>query len=137
LTEFPTYFKIQYHLYRIFKTGFGTLCNQFPHTNFAVMAPETFSLAGKTALITGSGRENGIGAAIAKAFARNGAFVAIHYVSEQTKARAEKLATDIAQEFGTKTTVVQGCVENHSTAKKMVEQALKGLNTDHIDILGM
>jgi NAD(P)-dependent dehydrogenase (short-subunit alcohol dehydrogenase family) len=50
------------------------------------MAAETLSLAGKTALVTGSSRENGIGAAIARALAQNGASVAIHYVSEHLKA---------------------------------------------------
>ena len=101
------------------------------------MVAETLSLAGKTALITGSGRENGIGAAIARTLARNGASVAIHYVSEQSKARAEKVAIDINQEFGTKTTVVRGGVENSDTAKSMVEQVLKAFDVDHIDILGM
>lgn len=101
------------------------------------MSPDTLSLAGKTALVTGSGRETGIGAAIARALARNGASVAIHYVSEGSKARAEKVANDINKEFGTKTTVVQGGVENYGTAKNMVEHVLKALSVDHIDILGM
>ena len=105
--------------------------------NLLDMAAETLSLAGKTALITGSGRESGIGAAIARTLARNGASVAIHYVSEESKARAEKVAIDINQEFGTKTTVVQGRVENYDTAKSMVEQILKAFDVDHIDILGM
>jgi NAD(P)-dependent dehydrogenase (short-subunit alcohol dehydrogenase family) len=100
------------------------------------MSPDTISLAGKAAIITGSGRENGIGAAIAKAFARNGASVAIHYVSETSKAGAEKIATSIANEFGTKTTVVHGLVGDRNVAKRIVEQALEGLETDHIDILG-
>jgi NAD(P)-dependent dehydrogenase (short-subunit alcohol dehydrogenase family) len=100
------------------------------------MEAETRSLAGKTALITGSGRENGIGAAIARTLARNGASVAIHYVSEHSKARAEKVASDINHEFGTKTTVVQGRVENPDTAKSMVAQILKAFDVDHIDILG-
>lgn len=101
------------------------------------MPADTLSLAGKTALVTGSGRETGIGAAIARALARNGASVAIHYVSEGSKARAEKVAMDISQEFGTKTTVVQGGVENPDAAKSMVEQILRAFGVDHIDILGM
>lgn len=101
------------------------------------MAPETLSLAGKTALITGSGKENGIGSAIARALARNGASVAIHYASEHSKVRAEKVAIDINREFGTKTTVVQGRVENYETAKSMVKQILNAFSVDHIDILGM
>jgi NAD(P)-dependent dehydrogenase (short-subunit alcohol dehydrogenase family) len=101
------------------------------------MAAETLSLAGKTALVTGSGRESGIGAAIARALARNGASVAIHYVSEQSKARAEKVASDINKEFGTKTTVVQGRLEHHATAKSIVEQTMMAFDVDQIDILGM
>lgn len=101
------------------------------------MTADTLSLAGKTAFITGSGRENGIGAGIARTLARNGASVVIHYVSEPSKARAEKVAADIGREFGTKTTVVQGSVDSYSTVTRMVEQALKALGTDHIDILGM
>ncbi|KAF4250498.1 hypothetical protein CNMCM8980_000866 [Aspergillus fumigatiaffinis] len=99
------------------------------------MSADTLSLAGKTALVTGSGRETGIGAAIARALARNGASVAIHFVSESSKARAEKVAVDINKEFGTKTTVVQGGVENYDTARNMVEQILKAFSVDHIDIL--
>jgi NAD(P)-dependent dehydrogenase (short-subunit alcohol dehydrogenase family) len=101
------------------------------------MPADTLSLAGKTAIVTGSGRENGIGAAIAKAFARNGAYVAIHYVSDSSKAGAEKIAADLAKEFGNKTTVVHGPVGSASAAKSIVEQALRGLEADHIDILGM
>lgn len=100
------------------------------------MTVDTLSLAGKTALVTGSGRENGVGAAIARGLARNGAPVALHYVSQGSKARAEKSAADIAKEFGTKTTVVHGSVSDFSTTREMVSEALRGLGTDHIDILG-
>ncbi len=101
------------------------------------MSPDTLSLAGKTALITGSGRGNGIGAAIAKTLARNGASVAIHYVSEKSRAGAQKIATDIANEFGSKTAVVQGPVGNPDTARSIVKQTLEGLEADHIDILSI
>ncbi len=101
------------------------------------MTADTLSLAGKTVLITGSGKENGIGAAIARCFAKNGAAVAIHYVSEQSKVKAEKTAANIVRDFGTKTTIVHGPVNDHNATKAMVEQTLKGLDTDHIDILGM
>lgn len=99
------------------------------------MSPDTLSLAGKVALITGSGRENGIGAGIARAFARNGANVAIHYVSERSKAGAHKVAEDIAKDFGVKTTVVYGQVSDPGVAKSIVEGTLKGLGADKIDIL--
>ena len=98
---------------------------------------ETLSLAGKFALVTGSSKENGIGAAIARGLARNGASVAIHYVSDSSKSRAEGVATNITKEFGTKTTLVRGAVEEFGTAQTIVEDTLKGLGTDHIDILGM
>ena len=100
------------------------------------MAPDSLSLAGKTALITGSGRENGVGAAMARAFAKNGAAVAIHYVSAGSKSRAEKVAADIAREYGNKTTVVHGSVSDYKTTREIVAQALKGLGAEHIDILG-
>ncbi|KAI0437856.1 hypothetical protein F4803DRAFT_570330 [Xylaria telfairii] len=99
------------------------------------MSPDTLSLAGKVALITGSGRDNGIGAAIARAFARNGASVALHYVSDRSKAGAHQIAADLTKEFGSKTTVVHGPVANSDSARSIVEQTLKGLGTDHIDIL--
>jgi NAD(P)-dependent dehydrogenase (short-subunit alcohol dehydrogenase family) len=82
------------------------------------MTADTLSLKGKTALVTGSGRENGIGAAIARAFARN-------------------VAADLSREFGTKTTVVQGAVEKASNATKIVKETLEGLGASQIDILGM
>ena len=85
------------------------------------MPPDTLSLAGKIALVTGSGRENGIGAAIAKAFARNGASVAIHYVSENVKSRAQKVAKDLTEEFGSRITVVHGPVGSSDGAKSIVE----------------
>jgi len=42
------------------------------------MSADTLSLLGKTAFVTGSGKENGIGAGIARNLARNGASVVIH-----------------------------------------------------------
>ncbi|KAH8883306.1 short chain dehydrogenase reductase [Thozetella sp. PMI_491] len=99
------------------------------------MTADTLSLAGKTALITGSGRENGLGAAVARAFARNGAFVAIHHVSDSSKSRAEAVAASISKEFGVKTTVVRGAVEEYGVAERVVRQALEGLGVTHLDIL--
>lgn len=100
------------------------------------MPADTFSLAGKTAIVTGSGRENGIGAAIARALARNGAAVAIHYSSASSKERAEKVASDMRTEFGVDSTVIEGTVEDREIARGLVKQAMSGLNAEHIDILG-
>lgn len=102
----------------------------------ATMPADTLSLAGKIAIVTGSGRENGIGAAIARALARNGAAVAIHYSSASSQGRAEKVASSIRMEFGVATTVIEGAVENRETAREMVKRARSGLNAERIDILG-
>jgi NAD(P)-dependent dehydrogenase (short-subunit alcohol dehydrogenase family) len=56
------------------------------------MTHDTLSLDGKVAIVTGSGRENGIGAAIANALARNGAAVTINYVSDSSAPRAAAVA---------------------------------------------
>jgi NAD(P)-dependent dehydrogenase (short-subunit alcohol dehydrogenase family) len=101
------------------------------------MTVDTLSLAGKSALITGSGRENGIGAAIARALARNGAAVALHYMSEESKPRAEKVAADLIKQYGANVTVVHGSVSDYKTTREMISHALEGLGVDHIDILGM
>ncbi|KAF3915481.1 hypothetical protein ABW21_db0201687 [Orbilia brochopaga] len=100
----------------------------------AQFTPESLSLAGKVAIVTGSGRENGIGAAIARALARNGAAVMIHHVSESSKPRAEKIVAEL-RAHGAKADLVQGDVSVPEDAAKIVNAALKKLNTDHIDIL--
>lgn len=100
------------------------------------MAVDTLSLASKTALITGSGRQTGIGAFIARTLAKNGANIAIHHVSEESKSRAEKVAADLANEFGVKTTVVHGSLDDYNATKAIVSQAINGLGVDCIDILG-
>ena len=51
-------------------------------------APETLSLAGKVAVVTGAGREPGIGAGIATALARNGAAVVVNFKSDDTRSKA-------------------------------------------------
>ncbi|KAK6844710.1 hypothetical protein PG995_014820 [Apiospora arundinis] len=99
------------------------------------MTVDTLDLSGKVAIVTGSGRENGIGAAIARALARNGASVAIHYVSESTKPRAEKLAANIRKEFGAQVAVIQGPIEKLETAQDIVSKTLQAFNATSIDIL--
>ena len=64
------------------------------------MSPDSLSLAGKVAIVTGSGRENGIGAAIALNLARSGARVTINYVSEASAPRAEKVKAMIEKDVG-------------------------------------
>jgi NAD(P)-dependent dehydrogenase (short-subunit alcohol dehydrogenase family) len=99
------------------------------------MAPDTFSLAGKIAIVTGSGRENGIGAAIAHTLARNGARVVINHVSDSSAPRAAKVAAGI-QSIGADVIIVQADVSTPEGAAKLANETLKGFNTDSIDILG-
>lgn len=98
------------------------------------MTADTLSLAGKVAIVTGSGRENGIGAAIASALARNGAAVTINYVSETSGPRAQIVANKIRAEGGN-ATVIRAAVDQEG-AKALVEGTLKAFGTDKIDILG-
>lgn len=100
------------------------------------MTPDTFDLTGKVAIVTGSGRENGIGAAIVRALARNGAAVTINHVSESSGARAQKFAAQIRSEGG-KVTVIAADVTTPEGAEKLAKGTLEAFGVDHIDILGM
>lgn len=98
---------------------------------------DSLSLAGKTAIVTGSGKENGIGAAIALALARNGARVAINYVSEATAPRAATVAASIEAVAGKGSVVViQQDIATPEGTKKLVAEAIKAFGVDRIDILG-
>ncbi|KAI1130250.1 NAD(P)-binding protein [Nemania abortiva] len=92
------------------------------------------SFQGKVAIITGSGRPNGIGAAIAMALAARGACVTLNYVSDASAPRAAKLAESIRAKGG-KATVVGGDVGDPEVATKLVKETLAAFNTDKIDIL--
>ncbi|KAG5972388.1 hypothetical protein E4U55_000832 [Claviceps digitariae] len=98
------------------------------------MAVDTLSLEGKVAIVTGSGRENGIGAAIALALARNGASVVVNHVSDSTAPRAKKVA-DMLRKAGGNALVVQTGVDTLEGAEEIVKKTLEGFQTDHIDIL--
>lgn len=101
------------------------------------MAPDTLSLAGKVAIITGSGKENGIGAGIAFALARNGANVVINYVSDASGPRAEKVAENIKSQCGgANAVVVRADVTTPEGATKLVQESLKAFGVKTIDILG-
>ncbi|KAL7921789.1 hypothetical protein ACQKWADRAFT_321137 [Trichoderma austrokoningii] len=97
---------------------------------------DSLSLSGKTAIVTGSGKENGIGAAIALALARNGARVAINYVSEATAPRAAKVAANIEAVAGKgSVVVVQQDISTPEGTKILVDQVIKAFEVDSIDIL--
>lgn len=71
------------------------------------MAPDTFSLAGKVAIVTGSGRESGIGARIASTLARNGASVVLNFVSDASIPRAAATAEKLRKEYSVKVATMQ------------------------------
>ncbi|KAL7902721.1 hypothetical protein HDV63DRAFT_413210 [Trichoderma sp. SZMC 28014] len=97
---------------------------------------DSLSLAGKIAIVTGSGKENGIGAAIALALARNGARVAINYVSEATAPRAAKVAASIEAVAGKNSVaVIQQDISTPEGTKKLVAEVINAFEVDRIDIL--
>jgi 3-oxoacyl-[acyl-carrier protein] reductase len=57
-------------------------------------APETFSLAGRVALVTGAGSPDGIGFAAARLLGRLGAAVAVTATTERARSRAEELQAE-------------------------------------------
>lgn len=100
------------------------------------MAPDTLSLAGKVAIVTGSGREDGIGAGIATAFARNGAGVVLNFVSDSTITRAETVVDKLREQYGVTLATVQADITSPEGAARLAEETLKAFETKHIDILG-
>lgn len=99
------------------------------------MTPDTLDLHGKVAIITGSGKETGIGARIATTLAQNGAFVVINHVSDATASRAAGVVKTI-NDLGGKAIVVRADVSTVEGAKRLVDESLASLKIDHIDILG-
>lgn len=88
----------------------------------------TGRLKGRRALITGA--DSGIGRAVALAFAREGADVAISYLSEEQDAQeTERLVT----EAGRKAILLPGDIGEHAVSEAVAEKAIEALG--NIDIL--
>jgi len=85
-------------------------------------------LAGKGVLITGA--STGIGAALARAFAVEGAHVAVHYNASEAEAKA--VENDILVAGGT-VHLVRGDLGQQGEARRVVEEAAKALG--RLDIL--
>jgi 3-oxoacyl-[acyl-carrier protein] reductase len=91
--------------------------------------PHTQALAGRTAIVTGSGRN--IGRAIALAFARGGANVVINGHSDRAAVDA---VVEEAQVLGVKALAVMADVGDHKAVADMVEQAAKKFGSVDIAI---
>jgi len=85
-------------------------------------------LAGKVAVVTGASK--GIGGAIAKSLAAEGASVVVNYAS--SKAGADKVVADITKAGG-KAVAVAGDVSKAAAAQGIVDAAVKQYG--HLDIL--
>jgi 3-oxoacyl-[acyl-carrier protein] reductase len=85
-------------------------------------------LKGKVAVVTGASK--GIGAAIAKAFAAEGASVVVNYASDKAGANAVVSAITAA---GGKAVAVGGDVSKAAEAQGIIDAAIK--NYDRLDIL--
>ena len=85
-------------------------------------------LAGKVALVTGASK--GIGAAIARSLAAEGAAVVVNYAS--SKAGADAVVGDITGKGG-KAVAVQGDVSRSADAKAIVDTAIKAFG--RLDVL--
>jgi len=90
-------------------------------------------LQDKVAIVTGGSR--GIGAGIAKVFAQHGCtHIAITYMSNRDAAN-ETLEAIRDINSSIKTCAIAADVRDVDCGKKIVDQALKDLETDHIDVV--
>lgn len=85
-------------------------------------------LAGKVALVTGG--DSGIGRAVALAFAREGADVAISYLNEHEDAKETKRVVEAA---GRRAILLPGDLVEEAQCKKIVEETVKQLG--RLDVL--
>lgn len=85
-------------------------------------------LAGKVALITGA--DSGIGRAVALAFAREGADVAVAYLSEHEDAKETQA---LIEQAGQRAILLPGDLVDETHCRRLVQETVKQLG--HIDIL--
>jgi len=95
---------------------------------------DLLSLKGKVAIVTGSGRPNGMGAATAYALAARGAKVVIHYVSPSSGEKAKQVIEKV-KSLGSDAVAVQADLQEDGAGKILVDATLKAFNTKSIDII--
>ncbi|HET6225353.1 MAG TPA: SDR family oxidoreductase [Bacteroidia bacterium] len=110
------------------KPGIENKMKEAPKFNSEVTDPGK-KLIGKVALITGG--DSGIGRAIAVTFAKNGADVAICYLSKEKK-DAEK-TKEIIKEFGTRCLLLPQNLNTEKHCKRIVQETIKAYK--RLDIL--
>jgi NAD(P)-dependent dehydrogenase (short-subunit alcohol dehydrogenase family) len=114
-----------------------TLKKLTAHSDMANASDALLFLRDKVAIVTGSGKENGIGAGIAIALAGAGARVVINHVSTATAPRAAQVAAGIDKKAGKATAiVVQADISTAEGARVLVDETLSRLGVNHIDVLG-
>jgi short chain dehydrogenase len=88
--------------------------------------PPSLSLAGKSAIVTGSSR--GIGRGLALLLAQRGAAVAITYTSDHSTAQAESLSAEI--NALTRASIIKADLASPDCGRKVIQGALRGLGVD-------
>ena len=94
----------------------------------------SLSLQGKVAIVTGSGKTRGIGAAIATLLVHHGAAVILNYVSPSTGPSAATVAQSITAAGG-QALAVQADISRPDEAQKLVQAAVNAFG--RLDILGL
>ncbi|KAK8102412.1 hypothetical protein PG984_015558 [Apiospora sp. TS-2023a] len=89
-------------------------------------------LSGKTAIVTGSSKPNGIGAAIAAALAEQGANIVVHYAKSEQGA---KEVVKTLQGMGVKAVAIQADAASADFGTKLVQGTLEAFGTSVIDII--
>lgn len=84
---------------------------------------------GKVALVTGS--STGIGAAVAKALARDGYDIALHY--NRSPERAQEVQAEI-EAMGVKTCLLHGDTSDAETPRRLVREAVEKLGRLDVDV---
>ena len=87
-------------------------------------------LSGRRAVVTGAGRRNGLGRAIALALARNGADVVVGYLAQDRPAK--DLATEI-EELGRRSAALQADLRQRASCEQLIQDAVNFLGG--VDIL--